>query len=177
MEPDIDKVLIPPDAYALRQKAIKLSNSVGAELKDMLDNAKQKDYYDTVKNALSEYQKRLKEYIEKIQSSIQILAHFEYNCNKLDADDYTACNMYVKLSSAIYDRIRKDANEYYSFLQEIRDPIAYFEKQRQLKQTKTIEKPTENTLDNGNYLPPVKFQEYNDNVPRRRKKRGYEEII
>lgn len=176
MEPDINNVLIPPDVYALRQKTIKLSNSVGAELKDMLNNAKQKDY-DTIKNAFSEYQKRLQEYIEKIQSSIQIIAHFKYNRNRLANDDYTAHNMYIQLFSAIYDRIRKDANEYYSFLQEIRDPIAYFEKQRQLKQTKTIEKSTENTLDNGNYLPPVKFQEYNDNVPRRRTKRGYEEII
>jgi hypothetical protein len=177
LEPDVNKVLLPPDVCILRRDTNKLSNSVGAELKGMLNNAKQKDYYDTVKNAFSEYQKRLHEYIEKIQSSIQIIAHFKYNRNNLAGDNYTAHNMYIQLFSAMYDRIRKDANEYYSFLQEIRDPIAYFEKQRQLKQTKTIEKSTENTLDNGNYLPPVKFQEYNDNVPRRRTKRGYEEII
>lgn len=139
-----------------------LSNNTEVKLINMLNSTEQNRYHNIIKNVITEYQTKTQEYKKNIKSNMQIIAGFKCNLNKLAEDNYTAKNMYVQLYAAVYKQIRKDCNKYYDFLREIQDPIAYTQKQS--KQTK----PTEYTLDNGNYLPPIEIQKYDDK-PRYRK--------
>lgn len=175
MEHDADNVVLefelPIDIRTIRQEVRDLSYRIKGSLHD--------------KDILREYHEKQQAYKDIFESYMQILAGFKYNFRRIDINNHAAESMYLKLYRIIYNKMRKETNEYRDFLLAIENPTSYIEKQKQQQQqteptgfiaTKLSSTAKKYTLGDGKYLPLLETQNYDTN-PRHRTRKSTKEKL
>lgn len=188
MQTNINKIkFLPKNILDMKKDTDTFSFTVQKKIKSMYEqfknnnennkqiSAKYSTDFNNIEYVLQIFELKNQNYQKDFEYYCNVLIKFYYGYHSPDTTPALK-KLYFNLSNTIYKEMRESINQYFKFLQDVENPIAYQEKQRQLQKTQNKPKYIENTLDNGNYLPPMRFQEYND-VPRHRTKRGYEEII